>query len=84
MKPSPHGDASRGRRGGRDEFNPPVSRLRIGLFAALFGLLAGLVHWLGAPSEVVGVLALCAALYFVVMLLPDRIRRLLAWDLKLW
>lgn len=67
-----------------DEFNPPVSRAKLALYSALFGLLAGLAHWLGAPAETVGVLALCALLQALVMLLPDQIRRLLAWDMNLW
>lgn len=68
----------------RDEFNPPVSRVKLALYSALFGLLAGLAHWLGAPAETVGVLALCALLQALVMLLPNQIRRLLAWDMNLW
>ena len=67
-----------------DEFNPPVSRVKLALYSALFGLLAGLAHWLGAPAETVGVLALCALLQALVMLLPNQIRRLLAWDMNLW
>ena len=82
----PRGRQAAGRAGARprDEFNPPVGRMKLALFSALLGLLAGLAHWLGAPAETVGVLALCAILQALVMLLPDQIRRLLAWDINLW
>ena len=68
----------------RDPFNPPVSRVKLGLVALLLGGLAVLAHWFGADREFVWMFGLCAALYAAAMLLPDRIRRLLAWDLNNW
>ena len=67
-----------------DEFSPPVSRVKLALCGAVLGLCAGLVHWFDGPRELVWILAVCAALYAVLMLMPDRIRRLLAWDLNSW
>ncbi|MFZ7095116.1 hypothetical protein [Luteimonas dalianensis] len=68
----------------RDDFNPPVSRMKLALGALLLGALAGLMHRFGAPGEMVWVFGLCAVLYAVAMLLPDRLRALLAWDLNHW
>lgn len=68
----------------RDDFNPPVSRMKLGLGALLLGVLAGLMHRFGAPAEFVWIIGLCAVLYGVTTLLPDRLRALLAWDLNNW
>lgn len=64
-------------------YNPPVSRVRLALYAALLGALAGLAYWLDAPSELFAALVLCAALQAATLLLPDRLLRLLAWDMNL-
>lgn len=68
----------------RNASDPPVSRVNVAVRGGLIGAIAGLVHWLGGPREIVWILAACAAMYLVVMLLPERIRRLLAWDLGDW
>ena len=67
----------------RAAYNQPVSRVPIVVLATLFGLLAVLAHRLGAPVEIIWVLALCSGSYAIVLLLPDRVRRLFAWDLNL-
>ena len=58
--------------------------MKLGLGALLLGALAGLAHWFGAPGELVWIIGLCAVLYAATMLLPDRLRALLAWDLNNW
>ena len=72
------------RRTPHDAVSPPVSRWRLVVYGALLGLLGALARFLGAPDEIVWTLALCAVVYAVVAMLPDRIRRLLAWDLNNW
>lgn len=77
-------EPGRARPARRDDFSPPVSRMKLGLGALLLGALAGLARWLGAPGEIVWIFGLCAVLYAAAMLLPDRLRALLAWDLNNW
>lgn len=67
----------------REVYSQSASRVQIVVLAIMFGLLTLLAHRLGAPGEIVWALGLCAGSYAFVLLLPDRVRKLLTWDLNL-
>lgn len=67
----------------RHACNAPVSRLTCAIIGSGAGGLALLAWHLGAPPVITGLGALSAVVYAAAIVLPDRIRRLLFWDINM-